>query len=81
MSSSRGVARELSDLRIEVSVVVGHFEMSFDDLVDLVPGNVFEFAFGAEEAVELFVGEEKIGAAKFVKDEDQLFLQIESVAA
>lgn len=74
------LSREQGDLlrsiEVEVHVEVGSVLMSAEQLIDLLPGHLFEFRFEADTPVVLRVGEEIIGTARFVAIEGGLGLEI-----
>ena len=65
---------------IDVSVNLGSFKVSLDQLMDLKQGELFEFNLEKEQDLELFLGEEKIADAKLVLFEEKYHLQIVSLS-
>ena len=73
---SKRQLRCLSEIQVQLEVDIGRLQMSAEELIDLVPGKIFEFHFDPNEAVLLRVGEECIASAKFVVRDDVLALEI-----
>ena len=79
MKLSMQQAKLLSEVQFSVGVEIGELSMSAEELIDLLPGHVFEFAFDPLEPVVLSVGEEEVAKARFVTRDGSLALEIISV--
>ncbi len=69
----------LREMKLNVIVEMGTLQLSAEDLLDLVPGRVFEFEFDPARPVTLTVGTEAIGTAKLILHEGKLALEMLSV--
>lgn len=72
-------AKLLSQLTVPVEVEIGELELSVEDIIDLFPGEAFEFAFDPLSPLSLRIGGSEIAKAKFVLVESRLALEIISV--
>ena len=61
---------------IDISVNLGNFKVSLDQLMDLKQGKLYEFNVEKDQDLELFLGEEKIADAKIVVHEEKYHVQI-----
>ena len=61
---------------IDISVNLGSFKVSLDQLMDLKQGGLYEFNVDKDRDLELFLGEEKIADAKIVLHEQRYHVQI-----
>ena len=66
----------LSDLYVPLDVELTNISISADRLIDLSEGDILKCSFKPSEPVKLCVAGEIIATAKFVKDEDELALEI-----
>ena len=64
---------------IDISVNLGSFKVSLDQLIDLKQGSFYEFKVDKNQDLELFLGEEKIADAKLVLHEEKYHVQITSL--
>ena len=71
--------RFLSEVQVNLGVEVGKLCISAAQLIDLVPGQVFEFEFDPLAPVLLSLGEEEIGEARFVLQGEKLALEVMSL--
>ena len=69
----------LQDLKIAVQVRVGDLIFNAEQVIELAPGQIFEFAIKPESQLALYVDNEQIATAKFAMIEDNLGLEILSV--
>lgn len=77
---SVGQARLLSEIQVAIGVELSELTLSAEALLDMLPGQVFEFEFDPLRTVSLKVGGEEIGKARFVVKGEQLALQIVSMS-
>ena len=68
--------RLLSELQVEISVEIGTLELSLEEVIDITRGKIFAFRYDETRPLALKIGEECIAFAQFVKDGEQLALQI-----
>jgi flagellar motor switch protein FliM len=80
MELSNSQARLLSEVHVNVEVQLGEIELSVSQLIDLLPGQRFNFEFDSLRPLKLKISEEEIGEAVFVKHGDQLALEIVKTA-
>ena len=80
MSSKRTSAKLLAELDVSVSVDIGEFQLTAADIVDLAPGQTFEFSYDQDVPATLRVCGEEIAIARFVKDDKGLFLEVISIS-
>ena len=76
---NRTQAKFLSEVQVLVGVEVGELSISAAELIDLLPGHVFEFRLGEQTRLSLRVGGEKIGEAELVEENGELALRIVSL--
>ena len=76
VSLSLQQAKFLSEVQVPLGVEIGKLSITADKLIDLLPGQVFEFEFDALQPVALFLSGEKIGEARFVLEGEKLALEI-----
>lgn len=74
-----GQARLLSEIQVAIGVELSELTLSAEALLDMLPGQAFEFEFDPLRVVSLKVGGEEIGKARFVVKGEQLALQIVSM--
>ncbi len=74
-------AKFLSEIEVNLGVEIGELELSAEDLIDLYSGQIFEFSFEPTNIVRLRVGEEQVATAKFVRQGENLALEIISVGS
>lgn len=72
-------AKILSEATVDLTVEIGSIIMSIEDLIDLMPGELFEFQVERGKAVNLKLGTKTIAEAKFIKQEGNFALEIVSV--
>lgn len=72
-------AKRLAEITVPVEVEVGKLELSLEDLIDLFPGETFEFAFDPLAPLSLCMRGSEIAKAKFVLLEGKLALEIIAV--
>ena len=73
-------ANLLSELQVSLSVEMGQLSLSVEDLLDLIPGNSFEFEFDPLQQFALRLGTEEVGRVIFVLEQGKISLQVVSVA-
>ena len=78
-SLSHRQAKLLSDLRVELQVVLGTLELTGEQLVDLTPGVELNCSFEANSAVTLCLGEEKIARGQLFIREEELVVEITEI--
>jgi len=61
---------------IDVSVNLGSFKVSLNQLMDIKQGELYEFNVEKDQDLELYLGEEKIADAKIVMHEEKYHVQI-----
>ena len=61
---------------IDISVNLGSFKVSLDQLMDIKQGGIYEFNVDKDQDLELYIGEEKIADAKIVIHEEKYNVQI-----
>lgn len=76
---TQGQAKLLSEASVDLSVEIGSISMSIEDLIDLMPGELFEFRLEKGKLVTLKLGTKTIAEAKFVKKDGNFALEIISV--
>ncbi len=76
-----GQARLLSEIQVAIGVELSELTLSAEALLDMLPGQAFEFEFDPLRVVSLKVGGEEIGKARFVVKGEQLALQIVSIVS
>lgn len=72
-------AKFLADIQVAVSVRLGELQMSAEQLIDLIPGNIFSFPIDTAAEVKLVVGEEEVARAHFVEVDGELLLELTAV--
>ncbi len=72
-------AKFLSEIQVGLDVEIGKLSIPADKLIDLLPGQTFEFEFDPLLEVSLSLGGEKIAKAKFMLDGETLYLEVSSV--
>lgn len=78
VSLSLEQAKFLSEVPVTLGVEIGNLLLSAEQLIDLLPGQVFEFQFDPHLPVRLLLGEEHVGSARFVMHGEQLALEVVS---
>lgn len=76
---SSAQAQMLANLKVQISLEVGTLEMSVDELIDLLPGQIFQYALPSEQVVSLKLGGTKVAEAKLVCQDEKLGLKIINV--
>lgn len=61
---------------VEVRVSIGEFKVSLSELISIKAGQRFDFVVTEGQTLDLFVGDEKIAEALFVKQSGQNYLEI-----
>ena len=74
----QGDAR-FGDLRIEVGIELGTFELALSELIQLTPGSVIEYEFDLGNKFALHVAGECVAYARLVQSDSRTFLHIDSV--
>ena len=74
-------AKLLNEVKAEISVELGEIVLSADQLIDLVPGSVLEFAVDAQRPLTLRLYGELLGTGVVVRNGEELGLEILSLAA
>ena len=69
----------LNDLRLEATLEVGLVTMTAEELLDLTPGQLFEFQFDSEAPLFLTVAGERIASAKLVAEGEGLAIEITNI--
>ena len=72
-------AKILSEATVDLIVEIGSIVMSIEDLIDLMPGELFEFQVERGKVISLKLGAKTIAEAKFIKKEGNYALEIISV--
>lgn len=72
-------AKILSEASVNLNVDIGSISMSIEDLIDLMPGEVFEFQLEKGKIVKIKLDAKTIAEAKFVKKDGSYALEIVSV--
>ena len=72
-------SKVLSDIQVPVHVDIGTITIQANELIDLIPGNSFEFNFDPKQEVDLRVGSESIGRARFVEKDGALGIEVTKI--
>lgn len=70
----------LSDLRVDLQIVLGTLELTAEQLVDLTPGAEINCGFEVGSSVFLCMGEEIIAKGELFLRDDQLGVEIKEIA-
>lgn len=72
--------RFLSELQVEVRILLGSIQITGEQLLDLTSGSALECGFELGADVQLLVGDELLAEGKLVRDDGQLFVEIAQLA-
>ncbi len=70
----------LASVEVELRVEVAQFMLSLEQLLDLVPGQIFEQAISSDARLTIRLGDSKVAEGRFVRKDGALALEILSVS-
>jgi hypothetical protein len=73
---SRQQANVLADIPVTLGVKVGTLNITAGELIDLFPGQTFEFEFDPLATLKLCLGDEEVAEARFILQGTELALEI-----
>ena len=69
----------LAETSVELSINLGNLMLTIEDLIDLTPGVIFQYEMEKEKFLSINLGDNKIAEGRFVKDKEDLAIEITKV--